>query len=187
MSDAEKYSVRDSFPAKPGTQWSVYKRGASGVADWSFLVGPFSEKRNAQVFTEIICGEVADAIRMAVEETTMSKADAKAVILAAHKRLMLPNVTIEEVRNDPIVHAINQMVYAGSENRIARLEAQLAVAQKAFRDLAVKCCLDCCNQVTIKRESNGWVHYPMTHETGRFCKVPEAREALAEMDKLGEK
>ena len=34
-------------------------------------------------------------------------ATAKAVVLAAANRLMLPNVTMEEVRNDPIVYAIN--------------------------------------------------------------------------------
>ena len=59
-------------------------------------------------------------------------ADAKAVILAAHKRLMSPNVTMKEIQGDPIVYAINKMVYSGSENRIALLEGQVAVAREAL-------------------------------------------------------
>ena len=97
-------------------------------------------------------------------------ADARAVVLAACSRLMLPNTTMEQVRNDPITYAINCLV----ANALAKeRQTVLIVARKALERVRNGYC-DCPEFVKFDDLS---LH-------GKTCPRRIAHDALA---KIGDK
>jgi DNA-directed RNA polymerase subunit M/transcription elongation factor TFIIS len=58
--------------------------------------------------------QTIDSLKNELEKAASDKvedlATAKSVVLAAHSRLLLPNATLKETRNDPVVYAVNRLV-----------------------------------------------------------------------------
>ena len=97
---------------------------------------------NAEDFTFALEGfrelvREAYALRQELEKVTTSKvedlADAKSVVLAAHKRMTFPNVTMKDLQNDPIVYAINKVVDTGARALIEDIvKAAQEVSESCF-------------------------------------------------------
>ena len=58
--------------------------------------------------------------------TVSDLASAKVVVLAAHNRLSAENVTPRDLRNDPVVHAVNKLVMQRENEIIRELRSEVA-------------------------------------------------------------
>ena len=69
-------------------------------------------------------GELEKELEQVIKAKVQDLASAKIVVLAAHNRLSAPNVTMYDLRNDPVVYAVNKLVEDQKNKIIEDLRAE---------------------------------------------------------------